>query len=125
MIEALAAVTLLLALVAAVAAIYAVKFRDERTEAWLDLGIARGDIKSLTNRASTLRADNIALEREVGRMKAGARVEKMSAPAKMPEGAIVLNPKRDAKGRFVAKPKAAKPVKALAGATENAPISCG
>lgn len=70
--------------------------RIDRDEARADLTVEKNVTKGLEGRVKTLRSDNIALEREIGRLKAEA---------------VATKPKRGANGRFVSKrPK---------------PISCG
>jgi predicted nucleic acid-binding Zn-ribbon protein len=78
------------------------------------------DVEQLKARANTLRGDNLALQkevanltntnvelqREVGRNIAERRAAMMAAPAEREKGAIAFTPKRDANGRFAAKPKA-------------------
>jgi hypothetical protein len=135
MLELFAVVSLLAIICLALCIYIAMQLRDERDEALQDLTIAYGDIKALTNRVSVLRGDNIAQQttidtlreghdrlvderdeavRELGRVKAEKVAEKLSAPVKHPEGTIAFTPKRGPNGRFIAKPKAPKPIKPIA-----------
>lgn len=97
----------------------------ERDKARQDLHIERQTSKALEGRVTTLRGDNITLEktnkslaemlgdarREIGRMEAERRAEKLSPPPKPDPNTIVQSVNRDEKtGRFVKKPK---------------PVSCG
>lgn len=97
MFETLVGLAAILAILLIAAVFYAYTYRAERDELVADLAHERNVSKALEGRVTTLRSDNIALEREVGRLKAEAMVKTV---------------KRGANGRFVSKKK-------------PAPISCG
>lgn len=96
------------------------------------------DVELLGNRVTTLRGDNIALQhqvdtlrtghdklvderdqlkRELGRIEAERRAAMLSPPVKPEPGTIALTPTRDAKGKFLPKPK---PPKSM-----PKPVACG
>lgn len=135
MIELLGGATVLLGMSTAVATYFAHSYRAERDEALLDLTVARGDIKSLTNRITTLKGDNIALEKQVDDKRKQIEAKSISHDivanelkeakrqiGRMEAEARAAAPKRGEGGRFVAKPKAPKPPKAAK--AKPAPISC-
>jgi hypothetical protein len=65
------------------------RLRIDRDELRADLNVERNVAKALENRVTNLRADNIALEREVGRLRAQLRL---------------FQPKRDpSSGKFIPK----------------------
>lgn len=128
MIEFLAGLSGLLAVLFVSAVIYAVTYRRERDDAVKELGPAYDNIAFLSNRIEVIRGDNLALEdraeklatanqqliaerdqavRELGRLKA----EKVAA-----------KPKRGPNGRFV--PKKPKP-EAPKSASKIKPVACG
>ena len=98
MFETLVGLVAILAILLIAAVFYAYTYRAERDELVADLAHERNVAKAFEARINTLRSDNIALEREVGRIKA----EKIAA-----------KPKRGPNGRFI--PRVKKPD----------PISCG
>ena len=142
MIELLAGLSAIIAVLLIVAIVYAVTYRQDRDEANAIADERAKTIDVLDNRITVLKGDNIALEaanklngqtvaeltrqredlkREIGRMEAERRAEKLSAPVKNREGTIAFTPARDEKGRFLPKPKAAKALKA----TPPKPVACG
>ncbi len=94
--------------------------KRDRSLALTDLSTERQVSKALENRVQPQRGDNLALQsevanltntnvelqREIGRSIAERRADMMAAPAQPEKGAIAFTPKRDANGRFAAKPKA-------------------
>lgn len=102
MIELLAGLSAILAVLLIVAAVFAITYRDERDEARADLETALGAQEILENRITVLKGDNEALlntnknlsrdlddaRRDIGRLKAEA---------------VAKKPKRGPGGKFVAK----------------------
>lgn len=111
--ELLAAATVLLTLTAGLLAYMLTNLRDQRDEALQDLAIARGDIKSLTGRVTTLRGDNITLTSQVDTLRVGhdklvgERDAAVRELGRLKAEQIAAKPKRGANGKFVAKPKPA------------------
>ena len=136
MIELLGGLAALLGVLLIVAVVFALSYRRERDEARSDVADRSATIEILDRRVTVLRGDNEALlstnknlirnlddaRRQIGRMEAEARAEKLSAPVQQREGTIAFTPKRDSKGKFLPKPKAPKPPKA---AKKPKPVSCG
>lgn len=122
MLELFAAVSLLAVIGLALCGYMIVNLRDQRDEALQDLTIARGDIKSLTNRVTVLRGDNIAQQKSIDVLREGhdrlvaERDEAVREMGRVKAEKIALKPKRGPNGRFIPKPKAPKPAK---------PIACG
>ena len=133
MIELLAGTAALLSVLFVAAVVFAVSYRRERDEARSDVADRSATIEILDRRVTVLRGDNEALlstnknltghlddaRRQIGRMEAEARAEKMAAPVQQREGTIAFTPKRDSKGRFLPNPKPPKAAK------KPKPVSCG
>lgn len=119
MIELLAGLSAILAVLLIVAIVYAVTYRQERDD-FRDLHEANakshaGIIEILDNRVTTLRGDNEALTKELEELK--RKIGRMEAEAR------AAKPKRGPGGKFVSKPKAPKSLKASKSTPK--PVACG
>lgn len=143
MIELLAGTAGLLLVLLITAIVYAASYRSELDEARADFKAELKANELLGNRVTNMRADIIALEknidtlrsghdrlvderdqlkRQIGRMEAEARAAKLALPVKAGAGSIAFTPARDDKGKFLPKPKAPKASKP---AKKPKPVSCG
>lgn len=104
MFELLLGTSALLGVLLIAAIVFAMSYRDERDEARYDLDHEQKVAQALDNRVITLRGDNIALEREVGRLKAEA---------------MIKTAKRGPDGKFTPKAKPTSPIVASADATHD------
>lgn len=126
MIELLGGLAALLGVLLIVAVVYAVTYRRERDD-YRDVHetnskFQAGAIEILNNRVTTLRNDNISLEKQVDVLRAGHdrlvadRDKAVRELGRLKAEQVAAKPKRGPNGRFVSKkPQPSKPK----------PVACG